>query len=241
MKIWKKLLPALLAVCLIAGMLTGCSGKRDQFAEPKAGDQVATIKIKDFGEIKFVLFPDVAPKGVENFVTLAEQGYYDGVIFHRVIDGFMIQGGDPTGTGSGGESIWGSGFGLETDDAIRHFSGAVAYAHSSLPDSNGSQFYIVNGAFNYTLEEVQAINQQYVAAGMAAPLPEDEAVIKQYVENGGAPSLDGEYTVFGQVYKGMDVVQAIMNVEVAAQESTGEESRPVEDIVIESVTIETVE
>ena len=74
------------------------------FREAKPGDLIATIKTNR-GDMKFLLFPEVAPKTVENFTTHAQNGYYDGIIFHRVIDGFMIQGGDPTGTGMGGESI----------------------------------------------------------------------------------------------------------------------------------------
>lgn len=80
-----------------------------QLRQPAAGDTVATIKT-NMGDIKVVLFPDAAPKAVENFTTHAENGYYDGVIFHRVIPDFMIQGGDPLGKGIGGESIWGKPF-----------------------------------------------------------------------------------------------------------------------------------
>ena len=80
-----------------------------QLDKPKSGETVANIKTNR-GEIKVRLFPDKAPKAVENFVTHAKNGYYDGLIFHRVIDNFMIQGGDPTGTGCGGESIWGTAF-----------------------------------------------------------------------------------------------------------------------------------
>ena len=90
--------------------LSGCSKKSYQFSEPKKGETVAEIKIQDFGSIYVRFFEKEAPKAVENFTTHAKNGYYDGVTFHRIIDDFMIQGGDPTGTGRGGESIWGEDF-----------------------------------------------------------------------------------------------------------------------------------
>lgn len=94
------------------------------------------------GEIKFKLFPEIAPKTVENFTTLVKNGYYDGIIFHRIIEGFMIQGGDPTGTGRGGESIWGSCFEDEFhDDYVFDVPGLLAMANAG-PNTNGSQFFI---------------------------------------------------------------------------------------------------
>ncbi len=94
------------------------------------------------GDIELKMFPDIAPKAVENFVTHAKNGYYDGIIFHRVIKGFMIQGGDPTGTGMGGESIWGEDFDNEYGNNVvfdRPFLLAMA---NRGPNTNGSQFFI---------------------------------------------------------------------------------------------------
>lgn len=94
------------------------------------------------GVIEIQLMPQVAPKACENFARLAEKGYYDGIIFHRVIKGFMIQGGDPTGTGRGGASVWGSPFEDEVNAAVQFDSpGIVAMANAG-PDTNGSQFFI---------------------------------------------------------------------------------------------------
>ena len=122
----KRILTILL--CLCAGVvLSGCSkssGKSlpdidlKQFEMPKAGDTVAEIHVKDYGVIKVKFFPNQAPNAVKNFTTHAEEGYYDGVTFHRVIEDFMIQGGDPTGTGAGGESIWGKGFEEEITEDV---------------------------------------------------------------------------------------------------------------------------
>ena len=107
----------------------------------KKGDTIATIHT-NYGDIKVWFFPKYAPKAVENFTTHAKEGYYNGLIFHRVINNFMIQGGDPTGTGAGGESIWGKEFENEVNLNLRSFRGALCMANAG-PDTNGSQFYIV--------------------------------------------------------------------------------------------------
>ena len=123
-------------------ILTGCSNSKGvdyQFKEPKKGDTVAEIAIEGYGSIFVKFFKDEAPKAVENFVTHAEEGYYDGLTFHRIIENFMIQGGDPTGTGAGGESIWGEAFEDEFSEDLQPFRGALAMANSG-PNTNGSQF-----------------------------------------------------------------------------------------------------
>lgn len=104
-------------------------------------NQVVTLETSS-GPIQIKLFPDVAPKACENFVRLSEKGYYNGVIFHRVIKGFMIQGGDPTGTGMGGESIWGKKFEDEFADGVKFDRpGMLAMANAGKA-TNGSQFFI---------------------------------------------------------------------------------------------------
>ncbi len=102
---------------------------------------VATLKT-NFGDIEIELFAKKAPKTVENFVGLATQGYYNGVTFHRVIDDFMIQGGDPTGTGSGGESFWGGTFEDEFHPDLKHDSPGILSMANAGPNTNGSQFFI---------------------------------------------------------------------------------------------------
>lgn len=112
-----------------------------QTALPQKGDKIAVITTNK-GVIKIRLFPQFAPKTVENFIGLAEKGYYNGLIFHRVIPDFMIQGGDPTGTGMGGESIWGGTFADEFSDSVHNIHGALSMANAG-PGTNGSQFFIV--------------------------------------------------------------------------------------------------
>ena len=106
----------------------------------------------NLGTIRFELLEEDAPKTTENFIKLAEKGYFNGVIFHRVIDGFMIQGGDPTGTGRGGNSIWGGRFSDEIDPSSALYqadykAGTVAMANAG-PNTNGSQFFIMHADYS---------------------------------------------------------------------------------------------
>lgn len=171
------------------------------------------------GAVTIALFPEFAPKTVENFVGLAKDDYYNGIIFHRVIADFMIQGGDPTGTGMGGESIFGGQFEDEFKRELFNVRGALSMANSG-PNTNGSQFFIV------TAPEVPA---QMMDQMEGAGYPEE--IINAYREHGGTPWLDQRHTVFGHVVAGMDVVEEIN------QTVTNPADRPVEDVVIESIDI----
>lgn len=193
----------------------------DQLASPRSGDTVAIITVKDYGKIKIKLFKESAPKAYENFVTHARAGYYNGVIFHRVIEDFMVQTGDPEGTGLGGESIWGDSFKPEIDSSLRHYRGALAMAQDSYYNI-GSQFYIVQNS-----KVTDSVMSQY-SSSMT------DEVAANYEELGGTPWLDNEYTVFGQVYEGMDIVDEIAGVDV------DENSKPEKDIKISSIKISTV-
>ena len=180
----------------------------------------ATIKTNK-GDITLQLFDKLAPKTVKNFVELAQDGYYDGVIFHRVIPNFMIQGGDPTGTGRGGKSSYGEQFEDECSDQLFNLRGALSMANAG-PNTNGSQFFIV------TMDEVPA---QMVGQLEAAGFPAE--IIDAYKERGGTPWLDNKHTVFGHLIAGEDVAQAIQNVERDAAD------KPLEDVTIETIDIST--
>lgn len=230
---------------------TGKSDKREavgyQLELPEEGEEIAVITT-NMGTIKLRFFPNAAPKAVYNFKALAETGYYDGLIFHRVIDNFMIQGGDPAGNGSGGESIWGGSFEDEFNENLLNIRGAVAMANSG-PNTNGSQFFINQtpaAAFSGwdVYEQNFALYQQnadaYDEAGYSFINMDKvtDAVKTLYEENGGNPHLDGAYstsgtghTVFAQVFEGMDVVDAIAGV------STGDNDKPRENVVMEQVEI----
>lgn len=196
--------------------------------------QLSTDVAKDEAEVKITttegditvkLFPKYAPLAVENFLTHAKEGYYNGLLFHRVINNFMIQTGDPKGDGTGGESIWkgkdkskdsGTGFENEYSPYLYNLRGALAMANSG-PNTNGSQFYI-----NQNKEDI------------SSKLPTDRfpAKIIDAYKNGGNPTLDGgNYTVFGQVIDGMDVVDKIASAE------TDDKDKPKTDIKIEKIEI----
>ena len=194
-----------------------------QYAEPVDGEIVAWIYIKDYGTIKVKFFETLAPKAVENFITHAKDGYYDGLIFHRVMDNFMIQGGDPQGTGQGGESIWGSPFEDEFSKSLMPIRGALCMANSG-SNTNGSQFFIVKEK-DYQINYVMQLRE----AGV------DGALVDYFKENGGSGWLYGVHTVFGQVYEGMDVVDSIASVSVNSA------SKPTSDVVIEKIEIRTYE
>lgn len=170
------------------------------------------------GSFELVLFPEEAPKTVQNFIELSENGYYDGVIFHRVIPDFMIQGGDPTGTGMGGESIYGEKFEDEFSQNLFNLRGALSMANAG-PNTNGSQFFVVQN---------KTIPQNMLSQLEGAGYPKE--VIEAYKE-GGTPWLDFRHTVFGQVISGIEVVDEIASVQ------RGPQDKPVYDVVIESIEI----
>lgn len=229
MKKWKWSIPVAMMLLIVA--LTGCGKSVElvQFNEPAEDQPIVTMTIRDYGDIKLMLFPDEAPKTVENFIGLAEQGYYDGVTFHRVIDDFMIQGGDPTATGAGGHSLWNSPFEDEFSNNLYHFRGALSMANSGA-NSNGSQFFIVQGTevTDDTFENAISYHKQQ-NRGLTSF---DKTVKEKYAEVGGQPSLDGMHTVFGQVIDGMDVVDAIAATDV------DDDDKPLNRVVIEKVTVE---
>ncbi|MFJ7930009.1 peptidylprolyl isomerase [Peribacillus sp. NPDC096448] len=182
-------------------------------------NEKAVIMQTTMGDIKIKLFPELAPKTVENFLTHAENGYYEGIIFHRVIKDFMLQGGDPTGTGMGGESIWGATFEDEFSMQLFNLRGALSMANAG-PGTNGSQFFVVQAP-----HVDSRMGEQMKQAGYP------EEIISAYMEQGGTPWLDHKHSVFGQVVEGMDVVDSIANVETVAGD------KPAVDVVIKGIAI----
>lgn len=191
-----------------------------QLNVPAKGDTVAVMKTS-MGEIKIKLFPKEAPKAVENFTTHAKDGYYNGLIFHRVIKDFMIQGGDPMGTGIGGESIWGHSFEDEFDPALHNLRGSLSMANAG-PNTNGSQFFIV---------QAKTVPGNMLAQMKQMPDSFPEDIVEAYDKFGGTPWLDFRHTVFGQVIEGMDVVDAIAETKVSGSD------KPVKDVVINEIEI----
>lgn len=186
------------------------------------------------GDIKIKLFNQFAPLAVENFITHAKNGYYNNTKFHRVIKDFMIQGGDPNGDGTGGQSIWkdidpsidgGTGFVNETNMNLYNIRGALSMANQGGEATNGSQFFIVSNAQDQS--------------GQLDQLQYPTKIIEAY-KKGGQPSLDGYYTVFGQVIEGMDVVDSIAGAETIQEDGDSqlnENSTPVNPVLITSIEI----
>ena len=225
-----------------------------QLDMPEKGEEVV-VMTTSMGDISIRLFPQAAPKTVYNFKKLAQQGYYDGLTFHRVIKDFMIQGGDPEGTGAGGESVWGGTFEDEFSKNLVNLRGSLSMANSG-SNTNGSQFFInqagpvdsstwdtVESTYNmfksYSKDDQQIILESGQYTIPNADLLTD-AYKKLYEENGGNYFLDGSYnafdpqrghTVFGQVFDGMDVVDKIAAVD------TDGNNKPTEDVTIEKVEI----
>lgn len=210
------LLLALFPLCL----LTGCN----------TGPNTYAIIKTNHGTVKIWLY-DQTPNHKANFIKLADEGFYDGLLFHRIIPNFMIQGGDPTSkNASPGQSLGGGspGYTIKQEIGAPHIRGAVAAART--PDyqnpefeSNGSQFYIVTGR-PVSAVGLGAIEQQFGKRY-------SDAQKALYVEQGGRPDLDHKYTVFGMVVEGIEVIEEISEVETAAAD------RPVEDVRIESIRI----
>ncbi len=193
----------------------------NQLDKPQNGE-ITAVMHTTLGDISIRLFGDKVPRTVENFVTHAENGYYDGLIFHRVIKDFMIQGGDPTGTGCGGESIDGEKFEDEFHPELHNLNGALSMANAG-PNTNGSQFFIVQASDvpDGMLEQMK---------GMAdRGFPEN--TVKAYEAVGGTPWLDFRHSVFGQVFEGMDIVNKIASVK------TDGSDRPLEDVKIVSIDV----
>lgn len=253
----KRMLTLVLGAVMAFG-IAGCSSNEDkaqktnvdmqtilQAQMPEEGEEIAVITTSE-GVVKMRFFPEEAPKAVENFKTLAKDGYYDGLIFHRVIDEFMVQGGDPTGTGTGGESCWGEDFETEVSAKLHFYRGAVAMANAG-PDTNGSQFFIVQQKTVMedalkALQEARDNNEEEVGVtltdGNYYTLSQlyPDTVLDYYREQGGAAHLEyvfgNGYSIFGQVFEGLDAVDAIAAAETDAND------KPVSDITIESITFE---
>lgn len=196
-----------------------------QFAPIKKGTQIVSIETS-MGVIKIALFANEAPQAVENFLQLIQAEYYNGLTFYRVVDDYMIQTGDPTESGTGGESATGEPLQDEFSPNLSCFRGAVVMANSG-PNTATSQFYIVQRPFLPEGWEQALLNNGY-----------PQEVVDQYIKVGGTPERNFKDTVFGQVIEGMDVVDAIAKTPVEYNELTRETTKPVLDVRIKSIKLE---
>lgn len=201
------------------------TSRQQTWVQIQAPERCLVLLETPFGEITLWLY-DGTPKHRDNFLKLVEEGFYDSLQFHRVIEGFMIQGGDPNSRGAGPEKTLGGGgpgYTLEAEiiDTVVHIRGALAAAR--LPDninpeqrSSGSQFYIVQG----TSQDEENLRRQEADRGFRY----EKKQVESYLKHGGSPQLDREYTIFGQVIDGFEVLSKIAAVE------KDEQDRPVEPV-----------
>ena len=232
---------------------------------PQLADAVGPIAVMktSLGDITIQLYPEEAPKAVENFVTHAKEGYYDGIVFHRVIDDFMIQGGDPTATGRGGESIWGEAFEDEFSPRLHNFRGALSMANAGT-NTNGSQFFIVQAADKLTDDTAQNAMLQWTVnrfqwqlntsdpSSAQALMDELNAKLSDYQQNGLPQEYLEEYEPAVERYKEVggtphldykhtvfgQVIDGMDVVDAIAAVNTDGNDKPLEDVTILSIEIQ---
>lgn len=237
-----------------------------QLDKPEKGEQIVIMHTSK-GDISIRLFPEAAPKAVENFVTHAKEGYYNGLIFHRVIEDFMIQGGDPNGTGTGGESIWGGSFEDEFDTKLCNIRGSLAMANSGV-NTNGSQFFINQAQaddFAANITKIKNVYEQYkdnlpnvkswqeyyasqITSGYAANNSDavfdadalTDELVDLYCQNGGNLSLDGAWRSSGGHTVFGQVFDGMDVVDkIAAVQVDQSTNKPLTDVTINSMEVTT--
>ena len=240
-----------------------------QTEKPAKGEEIAVMHT-NMGDFSIRFFPEAAPKAVENFKTHAKDGYYNNLTFHRVIADFMIQGGDPNGTGTGGESIWGKPFEDEFDQKLLNITGALSMANSG-PSTNGSQFFInFQSADKAPKKEDYEKNTDQAIRAMAAesyyqnydyikgqcPTLLDFLKLKfaypvydwipaevwdVYAKNGGSIHLDGAWRYGGGHTVFGQVFDGLDVIEKISKVETGTNDKPLSDVIIKSIDIKAYE
>ena len=233
----------IIALILIVALIGGVSYGYYKKATMEVKNPIVTMEVQDFGTIKLELYPDMAPQTVSNFVALAQHGFYDGLKFHRIVEGFMIQGGDSNGDGTGSPKL--SDLGIEVKDGedrdycIKGEFLSNGYNKNTLKHKEG---VISMARADYTQQYSSSLTtESYNSAGS-----------QFFIMTADNESLDGSYAAFGKVIEGMDVVHKIEKVEVKEKETTSsdsssseknkeekEKSTPVNDVIISKVTVET--
>lgn len=233
----------IIALILIVALIGGVSYGYYKKATMEVKNPIVTMEVQDFGTIKLELYPDMAPQTVSNFVALAQHGFYDGLKFHRIVEGFMIQGGDSNGDGTGSPKL--SDLGIEVKDGedrdycIKGEFLSNGYNKNTLKHKEG---VISMARADYTQQYSKALTtESYNSAGS-----------QFFIMTADNSSLDGSYAPFGKVIEGMDIVHNIEKVEVKEAESSNssssessskseskEKSTPVNDVIISKVSVET--
>ncbi len=232
MKNTKKILMILIIIILIAAIVALCWGYYKKLTL-EVENPIVTMEVENFGTITIELYPDKAPETVKNFIALVNNGFYDGLTFHRIIEDFMIQGGDQNGDGTGAATL-GDLYGTD-DDTEYCITGEFVANGYTQNDLNLTEGVIAMARSDYTSYSSSLTTESYNSAtSQFFIMTSDEYT-----------SLSGLYAGFGKVIDGMDVVKAIAAVEVTSDSdddddsSSSEVSTPVEDVIITSVTVDT--
>lgn len=228
MKKFEKIYLCLIILILIALITTLCYGYYKK-CTMEVVNPIATIEVENFGTIKVELYPELAPDTVANFITLANNGFYNNLTFHRIVSGFMIQGGDPNGNGTGSPTINDlKNNGDDTDYSITGEFIANGYTNNTLKHEEG---VISMARSDYTSYSSTLTEESYNSAGS-----------QFFIMTDANTSLDGYYAAFGKVIEGLDIVHKIEEVEVKASDEdseSSEKSTPVNAPVIKSIIVET--
>jgi len=228
----------IIALILIVALIGGIGYGYYQKATMEVKNPIVTMEVQDFGTIKLELYPEMAPEAVANFVTLAQNGFYDGLKFHRVVSDFMIQGGDSNGDGTGSPKLSDLGIEVSEDEdreyCIKGEFLANKYYKNTLKHEEG---VISMARADYTSYSPTLTTESYNSAGS-----------QFFIMTKQNEGLDGMYAPFGKVIEGMDIIHNIEKVETKIQEkedmteeekAQAEKSIPVNDVIISKVTVDT--
>lgn len=223
---------ALIAIVILIGTVSYGYYKKVTL---QINNPIVTMEVQDYGTIKIELYPDMAPEAVANFIALAQNGFYDGLTFHRVVEGFMIQGGDKEGDGTGSPSLSDLGIDVSEDEDREYCITGEFLANGDTNNKLKHKEGVISMArSDYTSYSSSLTTESYNSAGS-----------QFFIMTADSTSLDGYYAPFGEVIEGMDVVHSIEQAEVttssddSSSDDSEEASTPVNDIIITSVTVET--
>lgn len=244
----KKNIIWIIALILIIVMLGGLCFGYYKKATLKVENPIVTMEVENFGTIKLELYPDLAPETVNNFIKLANNGFYNGLKFHRVVKDFMIQGGDPSGDGTGSPKL-SDLYGNDDENQI--------YKYSDGTEAKGSDSYTITGEFiaNEYNKNTLNLTEGIIAMARSDYSSQSPTLTTESYNSGSSQffimtsnehtNLSGYYAGFGKVIEGLDVVKEISNVECKAKETSEENSEdaevstPVTDVIISSVSVDT--
>ncbi len=244
----KKNIIWIIALILIIVMLGGLCFGYYKKATLKVENPIVTMEVENFGTIKLELYPDLAPETVNNFIKLANNGFYNGLKFHRVVKDFMIQGGDPSGDGTGSPKL---------SDLYGNDDENQTYKYSDGTEAKGSDSYTITGEFiaNEYNKNTLNLTEGIIAMARSDYSSQAPTLTTESYNSGSSQffimtsnehtNLSGYYAGFGKVIEGLDVVKEISNVECKAKETSEENSEdaevstPVTDVIISSVSVDT--